>query len=220
MAFVLASVNAGEYKKNRTWLSVEIARSCLSDSFLFNRLHHMERGQNVGNRLRSNALRSLQVNYTYGLLIRWKDSPNQNWFLIIDCFCISFISESESRFWQRSPSSSIRLVNQTRMTSQTRTNHQRVSKFLANGSAILWRYRAVCWVFQPAAAIHVQPAAKAETTQYSKTIYSMYIYSLRISFTRESKSQSVIFQAFQTFFFSVFLVFIDDQGRMKSASAC
>lgn len=125
-----------------------------------------------------------------------------------------FGSESESRFWQRNPLSSTRSVNRTRTTSQTRTNHQRVSKLLANGPAILWRYR-VCWVFGAAAAMHVQPAAKTETTQFSK----LYIYSPDIIHAAK-QSQSVIFHLFQTFFFFVFLVFIDDQGRMKSASAC
>lgn len=135
VAFVLASVNAGKYIRKIERDSIK----SMSIWFTFI-LQIASIGKRTKRRKSATFKRAAivtSINEIYFLLILYLNFPITPEIKLIfnKLIVLHFggIKELVSRFLRRNPSSSTRSVNRTRMTSQTRTNHQRVSKLLANG---------------------------------------------------------------------------------------
>ena len=166
------------YTKNRTW---KIKSKSIWFTFILQIASIGKRTKRRKSATFKRAAIATSINEIYLLLILYLNSPITpkikpifNKLIVLH---FGGVKELVSRFLRRNPSSSTLSVNRTRMTSQTRTNHQRVSKLLANrfGDSI------------EVQGSGLRCSSNAQTNQprrRKRHSFRVYTYISRISFTQ------------------------------------
>ena len=167
------------YTKNRTW---KIKSKSIWFTFILQIASIGKRTKRRKSATFKRAAIATSINEIYLLLILYLNSPITpkikpifNKLIVLH---FGGVKELVSRFLRRNPSSSTLSVNRTRMTSQTRTNHQRVSKLLAN------RFGDSIEVLRGSGLRCSSNAQTNQPRRRKRHSFRVYTYISRISFTQ------------------------------------